>query len=144
MEVARSKSGLGALLSRTGPDPLNCEAISVGLGSVRQRVRSHDRALDTRNRQPNGQELAREIWRQRSSVLRYQVERGNVLALTHLLSQTEGAEACPCRIWAGGRPLDTCPDLVDLFLEVVAPVLGQCRDIDDALQPLEIVPFVGV
>jgi len=37
-----------------------------------------------------------------------------------------------------------CPDLVDLFLEVVSPVLRQCRDTDDALQPLEIVPFAGI
>src|SRR5262249_9706556 len=95
-------------------------------------------------RQPNGQVLAREIRWQRSSVLWCQVERGDILALAHLFSQAEGAEACPCKIWARGRTLDTCPDLVDLLLEVVSPVLGQCRDTDDAPQPLEIVSFAGI
>src|SRR5262249_11837464 len=52
--------------------------------------------------------------------------------------------ACPCNIWADDRPLDTCPDLVDLFPEVVSPVLGQCRDTDDAPQPLDIVPVMCI
>src|SRR5262245_7941498 len=99
MEVGRYESGLGARLSRSGRDPLDGEAVTVGLGSVRQRVRPHDRTLDARDRQPNRQELARDIGRQRLSVLRYQVERGDILALAHLLSQPEGAEALPCRIW---------------------------------------------
>ena len=93
MEVARYESGLGARLSRTGPDPLDCETVPVGPGSVRQRVRSHDSTLDTWNRQPNGQVLAWLIRRQRSSVLRYQVERGNIFALAHFLSQAEWAKA---------------------------------------------------
>src|SRR5262249_10259133 len=135
MEVARYESRRGARLSRTGSDPFDCEAVSVGPASVGQRVRSHDRALDARDRPPNGQVLARQIRWQGSSVLRHQVERGNILALAHLLAQAEGAEARPCGTWAGGRPLDKCPDLVDLFLEVVAPVLRQCRDTDDAAQP---------
>src|SRR5262249_56360453 len=86
------------------------------------------RALDTRNRQPNGQVLAWLIRRQRSTVLRYQVERGDIFALAHFLSQAERAKAWPCGTWVGGRPLDICADPVDLFLEVVSPVVGQCRD----------------
>src|SRR5262245_37011310 len=144
MEVARYKSGLSAHLPRTGPDPLDCEAISIGPGSVRQRIRSHDRTLDTRNRQSNGQVLARQIRRQRSSVFRYQVKRGDIFALAHFLSQAERAKAWPCGTWVGGRPLDICGDPVDLFLEVFSPVVGQCRDTHDAPQPLEIVPVAGI
>src|SRR5262249_39666631 len=102
------------------------------------------RALDTRNRQPNGQVLAWLIRRQRSTVLRYQVERGDIFALAHFLSQAERAKAWPCGTWVGGRPLDICANPVDLFLEVVSPVVGQYRDTHDAPQPLEIVLVAGI
>src|SRR5262245_4642232 len=72
------------------------------------------------------------------------MERGDILALAHLLSQGEGAEARPCGLWLDGRPVDLCPDPVDLILEVVSPVVGQGRDTDDAPQPLEIVPIAGI